>query len=111
MPSTSELQKSAHDMIVSWSGGVGRGQLKRGVALRNATMAIMDYTPTERNSIQFDGATKIRISKIGLAIEPNPEADVILLFGKMYKINLPIRGPKPQGVFIFCDCDCLEINP
>lgn len=111
MPNTSELQRSAHDMIMSWGGGVGKGKLNRSGTRRNATMAIMDYTPTERNSIQFDGATKIRVSKIGLTLEPDPQLDVIELGGKTYKINLPPRGPKPQGVFVFIDCDCLEVSP
>lgn len=112
MPSTSELQSSAHDMIVSWNGGsVSNGKLARGAAQRNCTCAIMDYTPTEHNSIQVDGLTKIRISKIGLAVDVDPKLDVLTAFGKTYKINAPPRGPKPAGTFVYIDCDCLEIAP
>lgn len=106
MPSTAELRQSAHEMILEWGG---LGQLVRAGQARDATMAITDYTPEERNSIQVDDLTKIRISMIGLTGDPTPQ-DKIVFGGKLYSIYRKPRGPKPFNEIIYWDCDCLELD-
>ena len=95
-------QQSAHDMIARW-GGVG--QLVRSGVSRNATMARMDYTPRERDSLAIDAETRIRISAYKLTTPPHHELDIIVFKGKNYRILLPPTGPSSDGeTFAYYDC-------
>lgn len=103
----SRSQKSAHNLIARWGGA---GFLIRDGVKRPATMARLDYKPSERG-LYIDGSELIRISAIGLTVEPDFNLDVIQFNGKIYKINIPTTGPRPTGVPIFHDCNVLYSGP
>lgn len=97
-------QLSAHRMIQRWGG---MGYLLRGSDQRAATMARMDYKPTERG-LYLDGSANIRISAIGLATAPDHELDLVIYKMTTYRIILPVTGPRVTEQFVYYDCNCVE---
>jgi hypothetical protein len=101
------LINSAHNMIARW-GGVG--QLIRDGDERDATMAITDYSWSERQTIAADNAVKIRVSAKDLDIPPDEMLDLVQFQGALYKIIAKPRSPRPQNTAIYYDLDCLWIE-
>ena len=88
-------------MIARW-GGVG--QLIRDGVSRPATMARMDYTPKERQSLAIDAETRLRISAKGVTLAPDKELDYISFGGKTFKMLMPPTGPSTDAeTFAFWD--------
>lgn len=105
MPDLNRSQKSAHGLISRW-GKAGRlvrnGNSRTCIAARNA------YSPRER-ALVVDGAERIFISAYGLTIAPDYELDLLNWDGKWYRFIGPTKGPRPNGLIIFHDCDCMEV--
>lgn len=94
-------------MIKRWGGP---GFLIRGGVKRPCTIAMMEYKPSERG-LYVDGSVNLRISTVGLTVEPDFELDTIQFAGKVYKIMMPATGPRPTGVAVYHDCNCLYSTP
>lgn len=105
--SMTSRKMSAHRMIARWGG---RGQLIRAGTARDCTMAIMDWSWQERQTIAADNSVKIRLSVI--PADPNVDEllDYISFKGGFYKINKKPYGPRPRNEAVFIDCDCLAIS-
>lgn len=100
-------QKSAHRLISRWGGA---GFLIRAGVKRPITCARADYKPSERG-LYVDGAERIYISTVGITVEPDFELDMIQFNKKIYKITLPVVGPRPAGIVVFYDCSVLYSEP
>lgn len=108
MPDFNRSRLVWHNHLARWGGGYNRGQLVRGTAIRTATMAMSQYTPRERASINIDGVVRFVVSAYN--VQPagyvDFEQDLIRFSGKEYKINLPPEGQQPDGTWIAFDCAC-----
>lgn len=92
-------RNSAHRQIKRW-GGVG--YLVRNGVKRPATMAILEFSPRERDLVE-EGIERIRVSAVGLTVTPDKELDTVEFKGRTYNINDPVEGPRPNGIVIFYD--------
>jgi hypothetical protein len=100
-------QKRAHNHINRW-GGIG--QLVRGGVGRNATMAILEFSPRERNLVE-EGVERIRVSAKGLTVPPDTDLDQVVFKGRKYNIQEPPLGPRPNGIAIFHDLYVIYTGP
>jgi hypothetical protein len=106
MPDFNRSRQVWHDHIARWGGGANNGYLVRGGTKRAATMAISEYSPRERATINIDGAVRFMVSALNQSLEVDHEQDVIQFKGKQYKIELPPKGQQPDGTWIGFDCAC-----
>jgi hypothetical protein len=108
MPDFNRSRQVWHDHIARWGGGANNGKIIRGGVERLATMAMSEYSPRERATINVDGAVRFMVSALNVS-EANiidNDVDVIQFKGKQYKIVLPPKGQQPDGTWIGFDCTC-----
>jgi hypothetical protein len=75
-------------------------------------MAMSQYTPRERASLQVDGAVRLVVSAWGVAPANyvDFEQDVIQFAGKEYTIAMKPEGQQPDGTWIAFDCPCIFVR-
>jgi hypothetical protein len=108
MPDFNRSRKTWHDHLARWGGGVNNGSLVRAGVVRAATMAMSQYTPRERASINIDNVVRIVVSAYTVPATGyvDFEQDLIRFAGKEYKIHRPPEGQQPDGTWIAFDCQC-----
>lgn len=99
-------------MIQRWGAvsGSSTGEIVRGGVPRDWTMAILDYTWQERQTIATDNLVKIRLSCIPDDPGIDEMLDSIVFQNKLYKIEAKPRGPNPGGSFVYVDLDCIFVE-
>src|SRR5690606_3129282 len=102
MVHTTRMQNTFLRQMKRW-GAIGA--LRRdGSSDREAWMAILDFNPRDRDLIE-QGYRRCVIAAKGLDVPPDRELDVIVFNGEIWRIQSPVRGPRPNGVPIFYECE------
>lgn len=72
---------------------------------RDCKVAILEYGPRE-SQLRLEGYERALIAA-PLAVPPNHETDLLVANGNVYRIVLPIRGPRPGGHAIYYEAQVL----
>lgn len=94
-------------MIVRWGK---KSKLVRAGVKRDCWVARNEYKPTER-ALYLDSSERLFVSAYQLSVGPDFELDKIEFDGKLYRITIPPAGPRPNGLVIFYDCNCVSMGP
>lgn len=81
------------------------GKLRRAGVDRDCKVAILEYGPRE-SQLRLEGYERALIAA-PLAVPPDHEADLLVANGNVYRIVLPIRGPRPGGHAIYYEAQVL----
>jgi hypothetical protein len=110
MPDLNRSRIIADRQIRRWGKGCISFLVRDGVK-RPCIAARAEYKPTERG-LYLDGSERFYVSSLGLVVEPNHELDLLEFKPKgqaarRYRITMPSGGPRPNGLVIYHDLNCM----
>ena len=93
-------------MIRRWGGPAF---LERDGVRRPCVAARQEYKPQEVALFEI-GSERMYVSAKNLAVPPDPQLDKLIFNGKRYSITQEPKGPRPNGMVMFYDCNVMLIG-
>jgi hypothetical protein len=83
--------------------------LRRGTTNRHVSAVVLDYKPREQE-LRSVGAQQALVSCLdpitkAVIVPPDPNDDVLVWNGSIYRIVAPDRGPRPAGDAVWHDLE------
>lgn len=81
-----------------------QGYLRRDGVDRPCMVGIIDYKPYDA-SLREVGAQRALIAAYKLEVPPERDLDLLIFGDEVHRFSAPIKGPRPDGVVLFFDCE------